>query len=241
VTSQSKLGIALQQYETSVAPLSDIGSFLTEVGDVILRTITAFNPTSIYRCETQVTRIQQQPGTKIWKITALDLPTKTSFDTYAVAVVLASGGEQPLPSLPSLALNRKVMTSDHVCTQAGIDELINRMQTSSKKRIVIIGGSHSAFSAAWICLNKLGWGKDSLAACGNSSPASLAASQPHSIYIIHRTPIKVYYATKREADRDKYTGYVANKQGQIHPFSGLRGDAKTLFNKIRTGAETRVR
>lgn len=209
---------------------------MTEVGDAILTTIAAFNPTSKCHTETRVTQIQQMPDSKIWKITALDIPTNSSFDTYAVSVVLATGGEQPLPSLHSLALNRKVMTSDHVCTQAGIDELMHRMKHSPRKKIVIIGGSHSAFSAAWICLNRLGWGSDSQLGA-NASPST----QPHSIYIIHRSPIKVYYATKREADRDKYTGYVANKQGQIHPFSGLRGDAKILFNKIKTGQETRVR
>jgi hypothetical protein len=96
---------------------------------------------------------------------------------------------------------------------------------------VIIGGSHSAFSAAWICLNKLGW---------NKSADSSAAN--HSIYLVHRHDIKVFYACKRDADRDKYVSYEGiNKQGQIHPFSGLRGDAKALYRNIRTGLETRVR
>jgi lysine/ornithine N-monooxygenase len=164
------------------------------------------------------------------------------FETYAVAVVLASGGRQELPRLHSSSLNKKVMTSDIICTQAGIDEIQKRLKKVQQKKIVIIGGSHSAFSAAWICLNKLGWPKHAMSA-GDfpNSPGPSATSQIHSIYIIHRTPIKVYYATKREAERDNYSGNEANKQGQIHPFSGLRGDAKQLFNNIRTGAETRVR
>ena len=51
------------------------------------------------------------------------------------------------------------MCSDFVCTTEGIDEVCRRVKKSitstGKHRIVIVGGSHSAFSAAWMCLNKL--------------------------------------------------------------------------------------
>lgn len=123
----------------------------------------------------------------------------------------------------------------------GIQELINKLRNYPRKRIVIIGGSHSAFSAAWICLNKLGWYGDSDSTL-QSTISSSQNSSNHSIYIVHRHEIKVFYACKRDADRDKYVSYEGiNKQGQIHPFSGLRGDAKALYKNIRTGVETRVR
>ena len=51
------------------------------------------------------------------------------------------------------------MCSDFVCTTEGIEEVSRRLKKSitstGKHRIVIVGGSHSAFSAAWMCLNKL--------------------------------------------------------------------------------------
>jgi hypothetical protein len=117
------------------------------------------------------------------------------------------------------------MTSDDVCTLAGVEILKSKLEKKEKKKIVIVGGSHSAFSAAWICLNKL-----------------TVFNSEFQIYIIHRTAIKVFYATKKEADKDKYHDYDApNKCGQIHPFGGLRGDAKDLYRSIRTGQETKIR
>ena len=60
---------------------------------------------------------------------------------------------------------------------------------------------------------------------------------------LNRSFIKVFYSTKREADNDSYNdiGQINKITGQIHPFEGLRGDAKALYKDIRTGKESRVR
>ena len=226
---------------------------------------------SAYHCETEVIKIQQVPLNHIkqqstssnnqqnnsqiliWRILATNLITKVTFETYSRYVVLATGGKQTLPKgLPNINPS-KLLSSDYVCTDQGISELITRLKNYPRKRIVIIGGSHSAFSAAWICLNKLGWNSCSSSSGGGNSSSindlnihstigSSNNSSNNSIYIVHRHEIKVFYACKRDADRDKYNTYEGiNKQGQIHPFSGLRGDAKALYRNIRTGIETRVR
>ena len=52
----------------------------------------------------------------------------------------------------------------------------------------------------------------------------------------------MFYNNKKEADKDKYYDYdVVNKCGQIHPFGGLRGDAKALHRDVKCGRETRIR
>ena len=229
----------LLAYGEGVAPLSTIGRFLTEVGESVKQTILKHSPTSAYHCDTEVIRLQQLSDSKLWKITARHVHSNTPFEIYAVAVVLATGGEQSILRVPVACLPTKLIWSDVVCTEAGIEELTNRLRGVVRKRVVIIGGAHSAFSSAWICLNKLGWYNMSEkgivgTVCGNPPP-------PPSIYIVHRTPIKVHYSTKKEADMDKYTDCTVNKHGQIHPFSGLRGDAKELYRRIKSGAETRVR
>lgn len=212
--------------------------------------------------------------------------------------------------------------SDFVCTDEGIEEVRRRilksMRTTGKRKVVIVGGSHSAFSAAWMCLYKLDLSvKEDTApipseseyekpaahtdtdteidtrSCadppksGTSSPAKLlkspsyrspnqepsddvlsdaqvAATSPSGpivcktkeidkikqklltkngctsargvtgqsdILILHRSYIKVFYSTKREADHDLYndTGVINKSTGQIHPFGGLRGDSKLLW------------
>jgi hypothetical protein len=51
------------------------------------------------------------------------------------------------------------------------------------------------------------------------------------VLILHRSYIKVFYSTKKEADCDLYydTGVINKGTGQIHPFGGLRGDSKLLW------------
>ncbi len=63
-----------------------------------------------------------------------------------------------------------------------------------------------------------------------------------SITILHRSPVRVFYISKREADADGYRDYKqTNRHGQVHAFAGLRGDAKNFFNQISRGREPRVR
>ena len=67
------------------------------------------------------------------------------------------------------------MKSDDVCSQKGVEILNEKLGSKEKKKVVIIGGSHSAFSAAWVLLNKL----------------DEAIRNDFQIYILHRTSIKV--------------------------------------------------
>ena len=68
---------------------------------------------------------------------------------------------------------------------------------SSRRRIVIIGGSHSAFSAAWVCLNRLQREQQqqqqqhAAESSQTQTQTQTAALEAGSIYIIHRGPIKV--------------------------------------------------
>lgn len=56
------------------------------------------------------------------------------------------------------------------------------------------------------------------------------------INIIYKNDIKVMYKSKEEAMMDGYTNFnkgVLNSKGIIYPFTGLRGDAKDLWRRIR--------
>ena len=71
-------------------------------------------------------------------------------------VVLATGGTQKIPRMQPASRNTKVISSDEVCTREGIAVLHSRLKGKDKKKVVIVGGSHSAFSAAWILLEQVG-------------------------------------------------------------------------------------
>lgn len=169
----------------------------------------------------------------IWKIQLMKGGVETSI--FATHVMLSTGGHQESPDLNCKAYNNKIMLSDHLLS-GGLTELQEKIKKWNKtntncNKIVIVGGSHSAFSCAWLMLKKL-------EQFNNPSEQTT-----YSIIILHRSFIKVFYSTKREADSDNYSdiGQINKITGQIHPFEGLRGDAKGLYKDIRSGKESRVR
>ncbi len=181
----------------------------------------------------------------LWKVSAYCKLTNQKRDFYCTNCVLATGGLQSLPDLKSKSFNDKLITSDRVCTAEGIAEVCKRLLASEcgasgstcsrnsvrNKRVVIVGGSHSAFSAAWMCLHKLGLTEAN------------GVLGPSSVCILHRSAIRVFYATRKEAEQDSYDniGQINKLTGQIHPFGGLRGDSKELWRAIKQGREGRVR
>lgn len=72
-------------------------------------------------------------------------------------LIVANGGRQSLhPELfnwfPSLD-PRKVIASDDFLRSEVFQSSISSLNTKPSKKIVIIGGSHSGFSCAWMLLN----------------------------------------------------------------------------------------
>ncbi|RLN66387.1 hypothetical protein BBP00_00002243 [Phytophthora kernoviae] len=61
------------------------------------------------------------------------------------------------------------------------------------------------------------------------------------IMVLYRSPIRCYYATKKEAEADGVDGSRADRAGCVNTFSGLREDAKKLYKNVVTGRELRVR
>eukprot|EP01041_Mallomonas_annulata_P008230 gene8230-16922_t len=169
---------------------------------------------------------------------------------YTQHVIMASGGVQRPPLLFKSDYANKVMCSDFLCTGPGIAELRRRLLAGTggknqhqhqQGRVLVIGGSHSAFSSVWILLNKLvDSTRDS-----NSNDIRFA---PGSICILHRGCVRVFYNSRREAETDgccrddlSKSNNNVNDKGQINAFGGLRGDAKRLYQSIRDGHEPRVK
>ena len=124
-------------------------------------------------------------------------------------------------------------------------------------KVAIIGGSHSGFSAAWMFLHRFQSAFDVCHAANHANNTTLLGSIPNdpnkvspqkkpfrghssgvssaaaavelTVVLLHRSPIKVFYETRAEADRDGYHCQAADEDepgGRIHNFGGLRGDAK---------------
>ncbi|KAL8005429.1 putative FAD/NAD(P)-binding domain, FAD/NAD(P)-binding domain superfamily [Plasmopara halstedii] len=68
-----------------------------------------------------------------------------------------------------------------------------------------------------------------------------AAFSPKDITILHRSPIRCYYGSKKEAEIDGVDGSRVDRSGCVNTFTGLREDAKKLFKSVKSGREVRVR
>lgn len=68
-----------------------------------------------------------------------------------------------------------------------------------------------------------------------------AVFKPKDITILHRTPIRCYYPSKKDAEADGADSSRVDRSGCINTFTGLREDAKNLFKDVKAGKETRVR
>jgi hypothetical protein len=260
--------------------LEVVGGFLRDVGRSVIETIVKY-PSSSCLFDTKVLAVQKWEKLDSLFLWRLTISTDNNQERYMYArdVLFATGGRQETPVLPNSYHNSKIVSSDFVVTEEGIEDIRKRVRKSiknfGKHKIVIVGGSHSAFSAAWICLNKLGDGdkdkdkvkddkkmdrdgvdgsKDKEVDKGASKATSLSTKiekekntisndSSNSVLILHRSFIKVFYSTKKEADTDYYhdIGVVNKSTGQIHPFGGLRGDSKALWREVKQGRESRVR
>ncbi|KAG3225985.1 hypothetical protein PC129_g3429 [Phytophthora cactorum] len=72
-----------------------------------------------------------------------------------------------------------------------------------------------------------------------SSPKSIF--NPKDIMILHRSPIRCYYGSKKEAEVDGADASRVDRAGCVNTFTGLREDAKRLFKSVKSGREVRVR
>jgi len=149
----------------------------------------------------------------------------------------------------------KAMTAAEALSEAGALKLQSILGPAKMKKVVIIGGSHSAFSVAWSLL----YGSPPnlpVAPAMASSPAKPAGGEASpvagggvtfrakDITILHRSKVRLMFASVEAASQAGYGGFDpdtdVSAQGRVNPFSGLRYDAKKLFQAVKQGLERRV-
>ncbi len=153
----------------------------------------------------------------------------------AANVVMALGGRQEkcwntVELAPGLALARwreKIVTSDAVLSHGGAEKA-GRLLTRRDRRVraVIVGSSHSAYSAAWLLLDRI---------------AGLDFG-PQGLQLLHRSQPRVMYPSREEARADSYAfsdADVCQATGRVHRVGGLRGDGRELWRRMHGKPGTR--
>jgi Pyridine nucleotide-disulphide oxidoreductase len=159
----------------------------------------------------------------------------------AESLVLALGGYQdfaqssllePCPGVRLRSIDQaKIMLSDCLLTADGIRNAMRLLGSRPGCRVAILGGSHSAFSAAWALTNLM-------------PPEMFSAG---SIQLLYRNRVRIFYPSAEEALADGYSDFTAEDicpvTRRVFRLGGLRADGRQLWRRLsaRPGAEPETR
>jgi hypothetical protein len=127
----------------------------------------------------------------------------------AAACAAHGGGRRPL-----------FMNSDELLQESGRRGAEAWLDGFDAPQVLIVGSAHSAFSSAWLVLERLHGGFE---------------LGPGAVTLLHRSPVKVCYDTVAQAHADGYDAFAPQdigSKGQVFPMAGLRGDAKALYRRV---------
>ena len=147
----------LLSYGSKPAPLAAVGFFFDCLGNFLIDYIFRNFKKNILLTKTEVTSIKIL-STDEFAISAKSTNCSLSFQIKTRILIMANGGKSYINQKNIKELNKIVKTSDfytsdNVLQENGYNKLINNLNTKKDKRVVIIGGGHSAFSSALIILN----------------------------------------------------------------------------------------
>jgi hypothetical protein len=225
----------MAQYRNAFPRLGLVDRFMRRIG-VALASMLAESTASSLHLSTAARAVRLRPdGTIAVETTGLD---GTGATLFARSAVIALGGHQLWPQqalLPGVTLAdcrmRRVMPSDRALSSDGLREANDILAAAGQRRILILGGSHSAYAAA-----------DALLAL----PAAdrLAAGQ---IAILQSREPRVFYPDRNAALDDLYDvdpGDICPRTQRVNRMGGLRGYGREMWRQIarrpRTLPEPRV-
>ncbi|MET0425229.1 MAG: hypothetical protein ABW046_15205, partial [Actinoplanes sp.] len=226
----------LEEFRQAAAPLRTVGDLLGEIGTALRGAVDA-HPVSRFLPATEALAVRRDADGG-FTTTLAPVGGGPPYEVRSEQVVTALGGYQDRAAAlaaPGLGLAdhaAKVLLTGEVLTADGPDRLEQRLAAAGNRRVVIIGGSHSAFSAAWVLLNRVS-----------------TTFAPGDITMLHRRPPRLFYPTAADAHADGYTDFGPADRcpltGRVYRLAGLRWDSRELLRRIWSvggaPAEDRVR
>jgi hypothetical protein len=215
----------LEGFRGSQPTLELVDRFERRLGAALLKEF-AQHPNSRAYTNTTVLAIHRQPDDTVAVVVATEEGRRQVI--RAASAVVALGGKpfaswddvELAPGVPLGRWHSRIISSNRVLTQGGGEEIARRLgHRSGSPRVVIIGGAHSAFSAAWILLDRIpgiGFG-------------------PGGVQILHRTDPRPTYTSREAAHEDSYEFTeedVCQATGRVHRLGGLQGDGREVWRRI---------
>ena len=217
----------MAHYRDSFPPLRLVDRFMRRLG-LALATMLA-ERSALHLCtEARAVRLHRDGSVKV----ELVGPDGLDRELVARSAVIALGGRQVWPRqtlLPGLSISdcymRHMMPSDRALTTAGLEEAQSLLAQGDEGRIVILGGSHSAYSVAGALLQL-------------PAASGLVAGQ---IMIVQRREPRVFYPSRDVAVEDLYdvdAGDICPRTQRVNRMGGLRGYGREMWRQISGRPQT---
>ena len=212
-------------YRQGFPPLALVDRFMRRIGSALGAMFTG--QSSLYlRTTAQAVRLQPDGSVTV----TATCPEGSSFVLSARSAILAMGGRQHCPQV-AVPSERHVIPSDQLLTVEGLRDANELMAVAGSKRILILGGSHSAYAAAGALLEL---------------PAAQQLARGQVVIVQRREP-RIFYPDQDAARHDGYDvapGDICPRTQRVNRMGGLRGYGRETWRQItdRPGLqpETRV-
>ena len=225
----------MARYRECFPPLDLVDRFMRRIGIALASMLAESSASSLHLC-TEARTVRLRPDGTVAVETVG--PDGTGVTLVGQSAVIALGGRQVWSQealLPGVTLSgcrmRHVMPSDRALSSGGLREANDILSAAGRRRILILGGSHSAYAVAGALL-------------GLPAAERLTAGQ---IAILQRREPRVFYPDRNAACDDLYdvvSGDICPRTQRVNRMGGLRGYGREMWRQIarrpRTAPEPRV-
>ncbi|HEY6162799.1 MAG TPA: hypothetical protein VI112_16330 [Bacteroidia bacterium] len=218
----------IRECGSKAIPLSWVGRLLELLGEYWKIKLESSASSALF-LDHHAQFIRQNPD-ESFTVFIRDHRTGETSGLTASHLVMAMGGRQSLndvlnvkvnDSVPLAAYRNKIMLTGELLCPGGPQRALQLMQHNSSHRVVIIGGSHSAFSSATTMLKTL---------------EAQHKIEKGDITMLHRHKLKLFYGSAREAEADGYTDFTLNDicpvTLRVNRLGGIRFESKELLRKL---------
>lgn len=215
---------------SGAVPLATVGNYMGLLGAALQQVIDR-HPYSQFLPTTEARQVRRMAdGTFESDLVVHHTNQSIELTVRSEAVVYAMGGSQNraraleaeiVPGLNLWPYDQRIMLTNTLLSSVGTAEIQQRLAGVDDPRVVIIGGSHSALSSAWVLLNRL----------------PNVHFREASITILHREKLKIFYPTREAALAEGYSDFTDDDfcplTKRLYRLGGFRLDSRDLLMRIR--------
>ncbi|WP_260736505.1 FAD-dependent oxidoreductase [Tunturiibacter lichenicola] len=208
-------------------PLKQVATYLSLLGETMCDLVEASARGAVLRQHRAL--FTKRVGDELWSTRVRCELTGVEKDLLSRSVVLATGARQPLSRLykeevagvPLLPLYKdKLMQSGDILSTDGLARVKARLEGIDFAKVVVVGGSTSAGSAASMLLyqSALNFGEG-------------------SVVLMHRRPLRIFYPSADEALAEGYTEFgpedICPISGRVYRLAGFRLETREMIMRAR--------